>query len=98
VAAEAPAVSAGGQPDVILARLEVDYLRQLHYRAGERLLVRSWVTRLGTKSLTMRQELVQDDAAAIRLDAVLVLFDIATDTSRPLAEEDRAFWSRYLQA
>ncbi|MGY1811067.1 acyl-CoA thioesterase [Blastococcus sp. SYSU D00669] len=96
VAAEAPGVAAGGQPGVILARLEVDYLRQLYYRAGEQLLVRSWVTRLGTKSFTMRQELVQDGEAAIRLDAVLVLFDTATDTSRALTVEERAFWSRYL--
>ena len=59
--------------------------------------MRSWVTRIGTKSLTMRQELVQDDEVAIRLDAVLVVFDIATDTSRPLTEEERTFWARYLR-
>ncbi len=41
---------------MILARLEVDYLRQLYYRRGERLTVSSWVTRLGTKSLTVRQD------------------------------------------
>jgi acyl-CoA thioester hydrolase len=86
----------GRLPDVILARLEVDYLRQLYYRVGERLCVRSWVTRLGTKSFTMRQELLQDDEAAIRLDAVLVVFDMATDASRPLTDEERAYWSRYL--
>jgi len=81
---------------LILARLEVDYLRQLRYRAGERLPVRSWLTRIGTKSLTMRQELLQDDEVAIRLDAVLVVFDVATGTSRPLTDEERAFWGRYL--
>jgi acyl-CoA thioester hydrolase len=86
----------GRQPDIILARLEVDYLRQLYYRAGERLCVRSWVTRVGTKSLTMRQELVQDEQVAIRVDAVLVVFDIRTDTSRALDDGERAFWSRYL--
>jgi acyl-CoA thioester hydrolase len=95
MAADAPGVVAG-RPDIILARLEVDYLRQLYYRAGERLCVRSWVSRLGTKSFTMRQELVQDDQAAIRLDAVLVLFDVTTDASRPLTDEERAYWSRYL--
>jgi acyl-CoA thioester hydrolase len=96
MAAAAPSVPDGRQPDVILARLEVDYLRQLYYRAGERLRVRSWVTRLGTRSFTMRQELVQDDAVAIRLDAVLVVFDVATDSSRALTDDERAFWSRYL--
>ena len=95
MAGDGPGV-VGGRPDIILARLEVDYLRQLYYRPGERLCVRSWVTRLGTKSFTMRQELVQDDQAAIRLDAVLVLFDITTDSSRPMTDEERAYWSGYL--
>jgi acyl-CoA thioester hydrolase len=96
IATEAPGVVPGRQPDVILARLEVDYLRQLHYRVGERLCVRSWVTRMGTKSFTMRQELIQDDAVAIRLDAVLVVFDITADASRPLSDEERAYWGAYL--
>jgi acyl-CoA thioester hydrolase len=96
VAAEAPGNAPGRQPDVILARLEVDYLRQLYYRVGEQLCVRSWVTRLGTRSFTMRQELVQDGEAAIRLDAVLVLFDVTTDASRPMTDAERAYWSRWL--
>jgi acyl-CoA thioester hydrolase len=98
IAAEAPGVVPGRQPDVILARLEVDYLRQLHYRVGERLCARTWVTRVGTKSFTMRQELVQDGQVAIRLDAVLVVFDITADASRPLTDEERAFWGAYLAA
>ncbi|TQN43588.1 acyl-CoA thioester hydrolase [Blastococcus colisei] len=83
---------------VILARLEVDYLRQLYYRVGERPCVSSWVTRIGTKSLTVRQELVQDDQVAIRADVVLVMFDFATDTSRALTESERAHWSAYLES
>ena len=82
---------------VILARLEVDYLRQLYYRVGERPCVVSWVTRLGTKSFTVRQELVQDGQVAIRADVVMVMFDFATDTSRALTDDERAHWSRYLE-
>jgi acyl-CoA thioester hydrolase len=80
---------------LILARLEVDYLRQLYYRTGERLCVRSWVTRLGTKSFTVRQELIQDDEVAIRADAVMVQFDFATDTSRAMTDGERAHWSAF---
>ncbi|MET0763499.1 MAG: thioesterase family protein [Blastococcus sp.] len=94
MATDAPGVVR--QPDVILARLEVDYLRQLYYRPGERLCVRSWVTRVGTKSFTMRQELLQDEQAAIRVDAVLVLFDITTDSSRPMTDEERAYWTGFV--
>jgi acyl-CoA thioester hydrolase len=83
---------------MILARLEVDYLRQLYYRVGERLQVSSWVTRLGTKSLTVRQELVQDDQVVIRVDCVLVTFDFETDASRAMNEDERAHWSRLLES
>jgi acyl-CoA thioester hydrolase len=83
---------------MILARLEVDYLRQLYYRIGERLTVSSWVTRLGTKSFVIRQELVQDGQVAIRTNSVMVTFDFGTDTSRALTEDERAYWTQYLEA
>ena len=93
----AMADEAPGDVGLILARLEVDYLRQLYYRTGERLCVRSVVARLGAKSFTVRQELIQDDEVAIRADVVMVLFDFATDTSRPLTDEERAHWTRFLE-
>jgi acyl-CoA thioester hydrolase len=92
------AEGAPGDGGVILARLEVDYLRQLYYRTGERVCVRSWVTRLGTKSLTLRQELVQDGEVAIRADVVMVLFDFATDTSRAMTDGERGHWSQFATA
>nr|WP_279432659.1 thioesterase family protein [Geodermatophilus obscurus] len=91
----AMAEGAPGDRGLILARLEVDYLRQLYYRVGERLCVRSTVTRLGTRSLTLRQELVQDDEVAIRASVVMVLFDFATDASRAMTDDERAHWSRF---
>jgi acyl-CoA thioester hydrolase len=97
LAGTSPGTGPGRQPDIILARLEVDYLRQLHYRVGEVVTVRSWTTRLGTKSFTMRQELMQDDEVAIRADCVLVLFEMSTDSSRPMTDDERAYWSRYLE-
>jgi acyl-CoA thioester hydrolase len=91
------AMDDGPGGSLILARLEVDYLRQLYYRVGERPCVTSWVTRIGTKSFTVRQELVQDGQVVIRADAVLVTFDFTTDASRPLTDDERASWSRYLE-
>jgi acyl-CoA thioester hydrolase len=89
-------VAPGEQPSIILARLEVDYLRQLFYRAGELLPVRSRVLRLGRTSLTMRQELHQDGEVAIRLDAVCVALDDATGRPRPLTGEERGYWAGWL--
>ena len=95
MAAGSPGAAAGREPDLILARLEVDYRRQLRYRLGERLCVRSRVLRLGTKSLTVHQELEQDGEVAIRADAVLVVFDFATDSSRPLTDAERGYWGGF---
>jgi acyl-CoA thioester hydrolase len=80
---------------VILARLEVDYLQQVRYRVGESLPIVSWITKLGTKSLVMRQELLQDERVVLRADAICVAFDYDTDASRPFDDEERAFWSGY---
>ncbi len=91
------AMADGSGGAVILARLEVDYLRQLYYRPRERPCVTSWVTRIGMKSFTVRQELAQDRQVAIRADVTMVMFDFATDASRPLTDEERAYWSRYLE-
>jgi acyl-CoA thioester hydrolase len=93
-----PTVSAehGRSPrGIILARLEVDYLHQVRYRVDESLAVDTWVSKLGTKSLTMRQELFQDDRVALRLDAICVGFDYDADASRPFDNDERAFWSTY---
>jgi acyl-CoA thioester hydrolase len=98
IAGDAPSTVAGQLPDIILARLEVDYLRQLYYRVGERLTVCSWVAKIGTKSLTLRQELLQDGRPVIRADGICVMFDIRTDTSRALTDDERAYWSGYLEA
>src|SRR4051794_5732887 len=79
-----------GRPggSLILARLEVDSLRQLYYRVGEQLAVSSWVTRLGTRSLTLRQELVQDGEVAIRADVVMVQFRLR-DRRQPCDDRRR---------
>ena len=83
---------------IILARLEIDYLRQVQYRVSEHLTVTSTVTRLGRSSIGMRQDLTQDGEVALRAEMVLVNFDYAADRSAPLSEAQRAHWSRWLVA
>lgn len=94
--ASEPAAGGDGSanPPVILARLEVDYLRQLYYRPHESVAIESWVTRLGTSSITTRQDLRQDGHVAVSVVAVLVMSDGAA--SRPLTETERAFWTTFL--
>ncbi len=86
----------GASRDFILARLEVDYLRQLYYRPHEPVTVESWVTRLGTKSVTLQQDLRQDGHVALSAVAVLVAFDFAADASRAFDAGERSFWTTFL--
>ena len=36
---------------------------------------------------------MQDGEVAIRADGVMVMFDFATDTSRPLTDDEREHWA-----
>jgi acyl-CoA thioester hydrolase len=93
-----PTVSAehGRSPrGIILARIEVDYLHQVLYRVGESLPVESWISKLGTKSLSMRQEMYQNDRVVLRSDAICVAYDYDADASRPFEPDEREFWSSY---
>jgi acyl-CoA thioester hydrolase len=33
----------------------------------------------------------------IRADGICVMFDVRTDTSRALTDDERAYWTRYLE-
>ncbi len=81
---------------IILARLEVDYLRQIRYRVGEHHTVVGTVTRQGRSTIGLRQELAQDGRPALRADMVLVNYDYAADAGTPLTDAQRAHWSRWL--
>ena len=94
---QAPRRDDSGVGGVILVHLDVDYLRQVRYRVDESLPIESWVVKVGTKSFTLRQEMSQDGDVVARVDAVCVAFDYDSDSSRPLDDDERAFWSRYLE-
>ena len=58
--------------------------------------MRSWVTRIGTKSVTDAAGAARRTArSAIRADGVMrACSTIATDASRPLTDDERAYWGR----
>ena len=59
--------------------------------------MRSWVARIGTKSVTVRQELIQDGAPRSAPTGSASCSTSGTDTSRALTDDERAFWGRYLE-
>ena len=88
---------APGERGCIAARVTVDYRAQVAFRPGLRLRVATRVTRVGNSSWTLRHEMHDGDRHVASSDCVLVAFDYAVGRSRPLDEDERAFWRGYLE-
>ncbi len=85
-----PATFKAAGVHMVVARTETDFLQEL--LPGRVVAVRSWFERLGTKSVTYRQELVDQDTETVhaRQRAVEVFFDPQTRASREIPPSIRA--------
>ncbi|HEY0891115.1 MAG TPA: thioesterase family protein [Nocardioides sp.] len=72
--------SLGPVPSMVVAQTDVDYLRPVHLRA-EPYDVHTWISRVGTRSVTMSSEILDGEATLARARCVLVFFDTATGRS-----------------
>jgi acyl-CoA thioester hydrolase len=80
----------GDACDYVIARVEVDFRRELRL-ADDRIVSRCSLHSLGTSSVRTREELVTlDGEVAAEAEAVLVARDRETKRSRPLSEPERA--------
>ena len=79
----------------VVARIDVDYKRPILFRP-EPYVVETWVTRIGTSSYDLACRIVdaEGDTVYSKAEVRLVAFDIATQRSRPLTDEERARWRR----
>ena len=76
--------------DFVLARVEIDYRRELTQADGE-VVVTCRPARIGRSSIETREEIRRTDGVlAARASAVIVPRDPSTGRSRPLREEERA--------
>jgi acyl-CoA thioester hydrolase len=85
-----------GDHGYIAARVAVDYLYPVRYRAGLTLRVETWVSRLGRTSWTLRAELYDGDHLVARCEAVLVAYSYEHNAKRPLDDDERSFWQARL--
>jgi acyl-CoA thioester hydrolase len=75
---------------LVVARLDVDYKRPILFRSDP-YVVESWVTRVGTSSFGLAAEIKDGDQVLSRAEAAMVAFDLQTQRSRPLEDEERAW-------
>jgi acyl-CoA thioester hydrolase len=76
--------------DYVLARVAIDFRREIGLDE-EAVLARVTLVRIGTSSLTLREEIrLLDGTLAAEAESVIVARDRETGRSRPLSEPERA--------
>ncbi|MEI2826912.1 MAG: acyl-CoA thioesterase [Dermatophilaceae bacterium] len=90
--------AAGPEITQLVARHQVDYLRELHYHPSEPLDVTMWVCRVGTSSFDLAAEVRQDtdSPVAARVMSTTVLIDVVAGAPWPMSEAVRADVTAYL--
>ena len=80
----------GAMWDYVLARVAIDFRREIGLEE-EAVLGRATLVRIGTSSLTLREEIrLLDGTLAAEAESVLVARDRETGRSRPLTDAERA--------
>jgi acyl-CoA thioester hydrolase len=75
--------------DYVLVRVAIDFRRELT-QEDDAVLVRTRLERIGTSSLTLREEIVTlDGTVAAEAESVVVARDRETGASRPLTPAER---------
>ena len=72
---------------LIMAHTDYDYVSQLYYRYEVE--IRSWISRIGTKSFTVYQEAWQQGKLCVKGSAVIVHYDFNVEKSTPIPEDKK---------
>ena len=87
---------AGDSWDLVLARVAIDFRRELRLE-DEEVVVSCTLVRIGNSSLTLREEVrTRDGELSAEAEAVLVARDRELGRSRPLTDAEREAFERAL--
>ncbi len=79
---------------LILARLAIDFRAQINL--GDKVIVRTWVERVGRSSITMKQTIMANGQIAADIGTVVVYFDYSTNRPMEIPPELKASVGDYL--
>lgn len=82
--------------DMVVARAEVDYIAPI-YQGGVNAHVELWVHRIGTSSFGLAYEIHVEGEVVAKARTVQVAVDMATKSSRPLADGEKTFLQEYFE-
>jgi len=72
---------------LIMAHTEYDFVGQMYFKYD--IEIKSWISRIGTKSFTVYQEAWQQDRLCVKGSAVIVHYDFNTEKTTPIPEDKK---------
>ena len=79
---------------LIMAHSDYDYVDQLYYRYDVE--IKTWITRIGTKSFTASHEAWQQGRLCVKGSAVMVHYDFNLEKSTPIPEDKKTLLAQHL--
>jgi len=78
---------------LIMAHSEYDFVGQMFFKEVE---VKTWISRIGTKSFTVYHEAWQEDRLCVKGSAVVVHYDFSSGQSIPIPEDKKILLAEHL--
>jgi acyl-CoA thioester hydrolase len=72
---------------LIIAHIDLDFLKQIYLRYEVE--IKTFISKIGTKSFTVHQQAWQNGMLCVKGDAVLVHFDFMNQVTTPIPEDKR---------
>ena len=79
---------------LILVHSDYDFVSQMYLK--NELEIKTWISKIGTKSFTVYHEAWQEDRLCVKGSAVIVHFDFTAQQSTPLPEDKRKLLEEHL--
>jgi len=79
---------------LIIAHTDYDYVDQLYFQYEVE--VKTWISRIGTKSFTVYHEAWQQGRLCVKGHAVLVYYDFNIEQATPLPEDKKKWLAEHL--
>ena len=79
---------------LILAHTDFDFTGQLYYQYDVE--IRTWISRIGTKSFTVYHEAWQEGRLCVKGSAVIVHYDFNAEKSIPIPEDIKKLLAKHL--
>ena len=80
---------------LVIAHTDYDYVDHLHFKYEVE--IRTWISRIGTKSFTSYHEAWQQGRLCVKGSAVMVHYDFNVEQSTPIPEDKKKLLAEHLR-